>query len=153
MLIADDLLREFNETTECCIAESSKAVYQSRYNNYLKIIASIPGADPPEPVTEKNLKLFLVKRQKDGLSYNTIVSEISAIGYYCRKNSWADVTQESFVKEFKKGLMRKLQTGVNPHASDPIKKEDLIKMIEVANLEKKTELETAAHIIIQFLES
>lgn len=150
MLDADDLLKEFEETKELSINESTREAYTKRYKNYLRIIPTIKGADPPEPITELNVKLFITQRQREKVLYNTIIAEIAAIGYFCRKNGWEDVTKADFIKEFKKGLARKQKIGTLPNATIPLEKSDLLAIIKVADLEERRDVEILAHAILQY---
>ena len=56
---AKELLDIFQNTMESCIAPSTIKAYESYYKTYLNIITQIKGADPVEPVSERNIKLFL----------------------------------------------------------------------------------------------
>ena len=147
---AKELLDIFQNTMESCIAPSTIKAYESHYKTYLNIITQIKGADPPEPVSERNIKLFLGFRKSTGISYNTIMADITSIGYYCRKNGWKDVTDLSFIQQFKKGTRRMMLAGTNPNAKTPISKNQLIRLASVFDPKKFNDFQTFAHIFIQY---
>lgn len=149
-LDVDALLASFINTEHLALSESTLAQYQSRYKIFQQVVSQIPGTDPVEPVTLKNLKIFLAYRKQTCKSYNTILADIASIRYFCQQKHFEDVTKNGEIKLFKKGLKRLLQAGQNPHAAVPLQKQQLIQIFQnVTPTDIKT-LSTLVFIIIQY---
>ena len=66
------------------------------------------------------------------------------------KNGWPDVTKTTDLSTFKKGLRKIMHAGTNPHAQNPISKEDFLKTINSLDLSQKKNTFTSALMRIQF---
>ena len=146
----DQLLADFEQTSDASLTENTKKLYKSHYDTYCDVISKIDGLGDPEPINETKLKAFLSYRKKNRKSYNTIAADITAISYYCLKNGWKDVTKTTDLSNFKKGLRKLMHAGTNPHAQNPISKQDFIKTLYSLDFSQKKNMFTGALMIIQF---
>ena len=150
LMNAQALLDDFEATESHALSENTIDAYQYRFNCYQKFISTFPGSDPDDLLSLRNIKIYLSYRKNNAKSYNTILADISAIRFYCEKNGFADITKSPEVKLFKKGLKRLLLAGKNPHAAEPIQKDQLIQIFHTIKQEDTKFFTTIIHIIIQY---
>ena len=144
------LLQVFEETCDSSIADSTYRTYEYGYSRYLKVIQNINEADPPEPVTLKNVQLFCAHRKLSDITYNTLCNELSSISYYCKQNGWQDVTRDVSIQKFKKGFVRLTGAGSCPYAVQGLSIEQIKDLLNIIDYDDIKEIFTGCHIIIQF---
>ena len=95
----EQLLNIFNETRKQALAPKTIKAYEQHFHKYENFMRTNCPLTSPEPVTLRNLKLFLAYRYNEHCSFNTVCADITAFAYYFRSNHLQDLTQDPDIRE------------------------------------------------------